>query len=817
MGAKENKGKLFTLRAGIRSLLLFMIPLIGRLYGGLSGNCFWFVLATSIFVFGLMFSRGSRLGRFPFPYILLLFWFSQCLIWFCVDSLFTTYENPIPVWKAPTNNDPLNPGFLAVATMSIVLPCANEAEFAVKTVGSIVETVPSSILHEIIVVDDGSNPPLYSIFNEESHKEMLTSGQLKFIRHDSHTGLINAKRVGGNAASGDIITFLDCHVKPADNWYHGIINRMIGNYKRVVVPMITALDVRTWSELPRNGGGLAKCYLTWDADFKWFDSKDQYVPVMSGGLLSISRRWWEETKGYDAAMTGWGGENIDQSVRIWLCGGEIVQANDAFVAHMWRDGNKPETHVKYTIPFNSATTNRYRAGAAWFGPFKRKLDEFPMYSSVSKQNIDISGITTVNKDLNCKPFAWFLKRFKGVYFDGGLLPDKVFHLRDEFSGLCLERHDDDIIHLNECQQTSSGQIWHRANQNKDGLCCSGFRNWNSDQCIGGSNGRATKSTTCKVDGGWTEQHWMLENGQLSNSNKCIGFETPPGPPIKLSTCNAANTFVKESTETEGSFRIVFQQSGQAKLCISLVNSGYQLQPCTESSYQIYHLVQDTGVRNAETDMCMDAGGGSLIAYRCHGDDIGETQQFSFTALSVGKLQLKHISGKCVIAQVDLQKAAKAALGDCKHGLTSQSFSVVNNDPQRTLIQDNTGKCLLSSGSIGVGTGPCSSEESFWSMSEGSIKNNKSGKCLDHDGNQLALSPCLNSGSQIWKVTEGHIVSSSDLCLDASPYKSGPVQTIACSMAKGRHSFSEHWVHVPIERQVYTEEEAKYSDLLSFEA
>ena len=31
-----------------------------------------------------------------------------------------------------------------------------------------------------------------------------------------------------------------------------------------------------------------------------------------------SRRWWQETGGYDTGMLGWGGENIDQSLRAWL-------------------------------------------------------------------------------------------------------------------------------------------------------------------------------------------------------------------------------------------------------------------------------------------------------------------------------------------------------------------------------------------------------------------------------------------------------------------------------------------------------------------
>ena len=43
------------------------------------------------------------------------------------------------------------------------------------------------------------------------------------------------------------------------------------------------------------------------------------VPIMSGGLVAISRRWWNETGGYDSSMLGWGGENIDLPKRA-KCG-----------------------------------------------------------------------------------------------------------------------------------------------------------------------------------------------------------------------------------------------------------------------------------------------------------------------------------------------------------------------------------------------------------------------------------------------------------------------------------------------------------------
>ena len=44
---------------------------------------------------------------------------------------------------------------------------------------------------------------------------------------------------------------------------------------------------------------MSKCYLTFDGEFKWTTDTTPFVPIMSGGLLAISRKWWLETGGYD--------------------------------------------------------------------------------------------------------------------------------------------------------------------------------------------------------------------------------------------------------------------------------------------------------------------------------------------------------------------------------------------------------------------------------------------------------------------------------------------------------------------------------------
>lgn len=46
-------------------------------------------------------------------------------------------------------------------------------------------------------------------------------------------------------------------------------------------------------------------------------------PAMAGGLFSIDRKYFFEIGSYDKMMKIWGGDNLEMSFRIWMCGGRI--------------------------------------------------------------------------------------------------------------------------------------------------------------------------------------------------------------------------------------------------------------------------------------------------------------------------------------------------------------------------------------------------------------------------------------------------------------------------------------------------------------
>ena len=134
------------------------------------------------------------------------------------------------------------------------------------TVQSIIQNTPFNVLKEIIVVDDGSDPPQKTFWSTSSSSS--DTSKVKFMRHETTRGLMRARETGADIASGDVVALFDCHVAPQLGWHVEILKEINENYKRVTVPVITSLNVDTWKEIsrPATGAGMSACYLTFDGE-----------------------------------------------------------------------------------------------------------------------------------------------------------------------------------------------------------------------------------------------------------------------------------------------------------------------------------------------------------------------------------------------------------------------------------------------------------------------------------------------------------------------------------------------------------------------
>mmetsp|Transcript_108431 Transcript_108431/g.248536 ORF Transcript_108431/g.248536 Transcript_108431/m.248536 type:complete len:553 (+) Transcript_108431:26-1684(+) len=402
---------------------------------------------------------------------------------------------------------PSTPSSTCCRTISVVLPCAEEREYAVRTVESIIANTPDDVLDQVVVVDDGSQKPLSNLLGGRR--------KVQVMRHDQTMGIMRSRKTGADAVTSDVIALFDCHVAPQPGWHVEILKLISQNSKRMVVPKITDLDIDTWTQKP-NSAGNVKCWLTWDVDFKWFNDPSPEVPIMSGGLLALSRDWWAQTGGYDKEMRGWGGENLDQSLRSWLCGGEIYSALTSEVAHMWRTGDS-RTAARYRSS-GGKTSNFARVVDAWFGPFAELAPKH-----LQGRGGDISEYRAIQERLQCKPFVHFLHHFRSIYIDGGIIAKEWFRIRDEKTGQCIVNGGSGPK-MGECT-VDRGSWWRKSNrQVASGQCCSGISVAEVDNCwdyIDGSRG--VHYYGCDITGQNGNQQYRLQDGLLHKdlTKRCL--------------------------------------------------------------------------------------------------------------------------------------------------------------------------------------------------------------------------------------------------------------------------------------------------------
>lgn len=106
-----------------------------------------------------------------------------------------------------------------------------------RTVWSVINRSPKHLIHEIILVDDGSEwDELKSRLDTYVAKYLP---KVKIIRLPLRSGLIKARSVGAQTATGDVLLFLDAHCEANVNW----LPPLLGTYIRVSRSKILRRDI----------------------------------------------------------------------------------------------------------------------------------------------------------------------------------------------------------------------------------------------------------------------------------------------------------------------------------------------------------------------------------------------------------------------------------------------------------------------------------------------------------------------------------------------------------------------------------------------
>ncbi|XP_064648475.1 polypeptide N-acetylgalactosaminyltransferase 13-like [Lineus longissimus] len=420
---------------------------------------------------------------------------------------------------------------------SIIICFHNEAlSTLLRTLTTVFLRTPSQLLKEVILVDDASD---FDYLQSKIENYINSSSKIKLIRQKDRKGLIRARMIGAKAATGSVLVFLDSHCECNTGWLEPLLDEIRLDKKQIVCPDVDVIKPETFDYVraPRNVHGS----FDWNLNFQWENLPHSVMykrqteankiptPVMIGGLFAVDRQYFFNIGAYDEDMGVWGGENLEISFRVWMCGGQIEIIPCSRVGHVFR------RTIPYTFPNGSYLTirrNLVRVAEVWMDRYKK----YYYASRALPPDLDI-GIESLairkrlRERLKCHDFDWYL-RTVAVGVDVPPIYALYYgEVKNKRSGMCLDSLDADegaqpLFMI--CHGQRGNQLFYLT-VNGDFI--------HSDVCLAMSpNGDTVIFVACDS----TPTKWIFTNdGQLQvlGHDKCL---TVSNLAVELTSCIGSN-------------------------------------------------------------------------------------------------------------------------------------------------------------------------------------------------------------------------------------------------------------------------------------
>ena len=108
---------------------------------------------------------------------------------------------------------------------------------------------------------------------EDLHKKLedwiAANPKIKLVRHSKREGLIRARVTGANAATGQVLTFLDSHCECNVGWVEPLLERIQLDTSTVVLPVIDPIHGKNFVYTNNRGSPIERGGFTWTFQFRW--------------------------------------------------------------------------------------------------------------------------------------------------------------------------------------------------------------------------------------------------------------------------------------------------------------------------------------------------------------------------------------------------------------------------------------------------------------------------------------------------------------------------------------------------------------------
>ncbi|CAD5121717.1 unnamed protein product [Dimorphilus gyrociliatus] len=217
--------------------------------------------------------------------------------------------------------------------------------------------------------------------------------KVKILRNEKRLGLIGCRNLGAKFALGEILVFLDSHCEVTNFWLQPLIQQIITNPKSLAIPQLAYIEDTTFkfyynTRTNKYGGGF-----TWSLTFNSILLSEQHLeyvnyktPIMVGGNYAINRTFFFQMGTYDEGMENYGGEDIEMSLRIWMCGGKLIMIPCSIIGHVYKSKS-----LKNEKLYNEMRTrNLIRTAYIWLDEYNelfKKVSGYSIYNTTKDHHV----------------------------------------------------------------------------------------------------------------------------------------------------------------------------------------------------------------------------------------------------------------------------------------------------------------------------------------------------------------------------------------------------------------------------------------------
>lgn len=297
-------------------------------------------------------------------------------------------------------------------TVSVIIPFYDEhLSTLLRSIHSVVNRSPPELLKEIVLVNDASTKT--SLYEElqKSLESQSWSHKLKIFSMKKRSGLIWSRLAGARYATGDVLLFLDCHIEAGHNFLPPLLDPIVFNYRVVVTPTLDIIDKNSYEIRPL---GVGRTVFDWNFHAQRIplpgnNSKESELfetPILYGAAFAISAKFFWELQP-DSGLKIYGGDQLEMSFKINLCGGKLFESPCSRIAHIYRRF----PYAKHQNGVDYKARNNKRVAEIWLDDYKKYFyARHPERYERIKDIGDLSAQLALKQKLECKPFSHFLEK-----------------------------------------------------------------------------------------------------------------------------------------------------------------------------------------------------------------------------------------------------------------------------------------------------------------------------------------------------------------------------------------------------------------------